>query len=523
MTCVEYSGFKFCGLKIPTMDILTGEQKLTLEKIAKVLSAIKTAASDTRSVPIYIQTKPFDRARAHSSSIGINHAAFNGSSAYFSLAYTELNSYPRLLETAVHEYAHTIDFMSGLSEKDKYKFDQITIEGNTEIARTMMINNNCCGEKQFPDLYYAERTNSLELWAQFFTWWYLHNDEFRKAIAVDSPVSEPCKQVLKFMYAVLQQTFPSVIPYDQVTTTSAANADVQVGVRQIPALLTASGSSPGSIDAIMLEAGFKKTSQLIKTESVVPLTSTVFTSDQIINGNWVKANYSKASFSDKVAVQYQAMTSTIKSSIIAQNISNLATTAINKFNQAYDALLKEFGWYRNTGNVKGTIVDESGVGIANMTVEFAGKYALTDQKGAYSITNVQSGETEVDSVKDLYTQEEYTILNPDRITITASRTAQITSKIKFIKVKLSGKITSKNGTAQKNFKILFTGPGGRKFEATSDVNGDYSLDGLYYEQYNVSVYSGKTAQSLDSLSKTVTPKKTIQGSNIVNFNVQLAK
>lgn len=94
------------------------------------------------------------------------------------------------------------------------------------------------------------------------------------------------------------------------------------------------------------------------------------------------------------------MMSTIKASSVAQNLSSIASTAVNKFNQAYDALLKQFGRYKSTGNVKGRITDKKGIGIANMLVSFGGKYATTDKNGDYSISNLQPGATQIYSVKD---------------------------------------------------------------------------------------------------------------------------
>ncbi|TSC94700.1 MAG: hypothetical protein Athens101428_215 [Candidatus Berkelbacteria bacterium Athens1014_28] len=535
LPCEEHFGFNFCMEKFPIYDQLTAKQKEKITKLSKILSNVRDSAGLTDGIPIYIIPLPFNGAEAYiNRDIIKDHKILGSDSSLFvtnnhkiALSLSVINDFD--IKTLLHEYFHILDSTFRISS-EKFKFDKITIQGNTEEARKVMIINSCCRNKQFPNFDYSVGTNNLELWAEFSTWWYLHNDEFQKAIA--SPdVSEPCKEVLKFMYEVLRQNYPGITPYQPVAATSSVERiDQQVGIWE-KAILTSTGSVPDDeFNNIMKEGGFVPSTLLPVVETSAPLDEISFSSDDIIKGKWRKEVVDSLPPAQKIKIETKIAVGKIITSQFAINARQVIATIVSDFNKLYDSFLKSIGKYKETGKLSGTIVDKkNGRPISDVIVKVAGKIATTNSNGDYIINDVQSGSQSVEMVTDIKNNDNYAVFENKTFDVKASRNNKITSTISFPLAKIIGRLTDKDGNPLAKAKVTFSSTQKDKVEATTNDNGEFTATGLYYKKYNVGVFNSKNQRRQpqgDSVS--VTPDRSISldeksNTRIVNFDVVVNK
>ncbi|MFC4440304.1 MULTISPECIES: carboxypeptidase regulatory-like domain-containing protein [Natrialbaceae] len=140
-----------------------------------------------------------------------------------------------------------------------------------------------------------------------------------------------------------------------------------------------------------------------------------------------------------------------------------------------------------TGDVVGTVVDDqTGDPIENATVELGTgdeTYTdVTDVDGAYTLENVPAGEHEITVTAEGYAEKTDTVEVPEDGTITKDIGLHTESGA------ISGQVTaSDDGAPVENATVVAENDDGGIYEATTDANGEYTLENVSAGTYVVNV------------------------------------
>lgn len=133
----------------------------------------------------------------------------------------------------------------------------------------------------------------------------------------------------------------------------------------------------------------------------VDLTTTVLSPENIMNGSWLASTYQGMSASKKVSLKLTKFGATIKSSKIANQISQ-------SWMNLTDAILGT----KNTGIVTG-IVTLGDQPLKNATVTIGDKTAKTNNSGRFEIKRIPLGEKSI-TVKDAKSNKDYGLLDSEQ-------------------------------------------------------------------------------------------------------------
>ncbi len=131
-----------------------------------------------------------------------------------------------------------------------------------------------------------------------------------------------------------------------------------------------------------------------------------------------------------------------------------------------------------TGALEGTVTDEAGNALEGATVELNGEEATTDANGFYRFDEVATGDYDVTASRDGYTSETHTVtIDEDETTTQTFTLTQLYT--------VNGTVTdadSDDAIADAAVTI-----DGTDHATTTDVNGEYTIDGVENGTYDLTV------------------------------------
>jgi len=116
-----------------------------------------------------------------------------------------------------------------------------------------------------------------------------------------------------------------------------------------------------------------------------------YTFSQIGQGNWMKEKYNKMGLVGKSIVQFSRIIGPFITQLSPENLR----AKVGQLNDWTDRLLRRLGLWRNTGTLRGKLVDQNGESLAGFLIQIDAKTAITDSDGKFRMGRILEGSQKI--------------------------------------------------------------------------------------------------------------------------------
>jgi len=398
IACRNISGVDFCSYKAIENEVFSADRLVKLEYYALILKTLAYYVGITKYPDVYLIGDEY-RAFQRGNNLNINNL---DSQEIFSMSNYDIDNRERGIEVVVHEFGHVIDSTIGLSSQYYNEFEAALKAGQgLKHDGTPILGIDGQPVKSCQNIFdsyqcfssYAITTNSHELWAEFFAFWILHNDQINEAINstdMKKPENEHCRKTLMFLDWLMESQFPKLKAFRQSSDTSSQGLDSEK--QSSPFISKAYAAFDDSqFLQFMSESGYQS-APLRTYSTIAPLVNLNLKPEDIAKGIWLNENYSQLPRAEKLQLQLSIQGQKAKN-LIAK-YGNLTVDAIRTslvaINGRVEQLLIALGFNISNTRISGKVEDQDG-SVAGLMVKFSDKSAITGPNGRYSISRTRTG------------------------------------------------------------------------------------------------------------------------------------
>ncbi len=418
--CKNIHGIDFCTYKAIEQEIFTAGSIKNLEKYAKFVTQMaEYIGMPVGNYPdIYLTSS--GESRSYAGSVNTINIGNLDSTLYFALDNVDLDNPKRGIETVVHEFGHIADYYSKLNEQYYEKFNSalnaargLNNDGTPILSSDGKPVNRCDNlfRKYRCFSNYALTTNSYELWAEFFTFWVIHNDQVAVALSDNEMIkteNSHCLNALKFLDGLMREKFPKMITFksldDNTTGGSVKGASTQ--------------NSDAEFLSMMRSLGYQEVPAR-NYDTIAKFADLTITATDIAKGRWLKTDYDKLPVTIKARMQLDILSNKVSNHVTTGATATVVKKYINQVNVWVENNIRLLGIKISSATIAGRVKDLGSAGFGStegLLIKIGNKTAVVDKNGNYSLKRAEFGELNI-SISNPKSGKEYKIISSKCIEI----------------------------------------------------------------------------------------------------------
>lgn len=443
--CENINKIDFCTTTSSSTDIFKEENKENMRKVAWLVSALYNSFTKPETKPIDVLILSDDEYRSYASQYNGMRSGDFDSVFYIGLSKNILDGIfsKEDIRTIVHEFGHIFHFTMQEDNPDFEKlFDTTKVSIKNGEDKNRIVDLNAAFEAahrtmchKYQSQYacftsYADSTNKMELWAEFFTYYILDNETLQNAMN-DSSIPEECRNVLKFLFQLVKEKILGAETF-QFGFSECFGFDCKPTSKSDNNTNIAYADGKSKLENELQNYGYRK----IKTGDIGKifgdkLSKSTYTPREIIDGDFLQENFDKKTLKEKIEFLYNKNIKPFFTGRTDESRLYYAVENLNKWVESQLKKIEEIDFLRKNGSVVGTVLDQQGKPLANAIIMIGNKTGITDLNGNFTIRNIPAGIQKIQKVESGVAEFSATSLSPATINVVRQRT--ITVKVRLRK------------------------------------------------------------------------------------------